>query len=142
MPRTDQRLVIDASVAVKACLGPTGFSFLTPHGRLLAPHLMWSETTATIQELRWRGDIEPDTARTGLERLLTGPVQPFWSVRLFEEATEIAAQLGWAKTYDAEYVALARLLDAPLVTVDARLQRGAGSLVRILGPMDLPSLQG
>ena len=52
-------------------------------------------------------------------------------------ATAIAVRLGWAKTYDAEYLALAQLLDIRLVTVDARLVRGAGKEARVVGPMDL-----
>ena len=46
-------------------------------------------------------------------------------------------QLGWMKTYDAEYVALARMARCRLFTVDARLRRGAGHVVQIIGPGDL-----
>ncbi len=52
-------------------------------------------------------------------------------------AIELARDLGWAKTYDAEYVALARLLKAPLVTIDGRLARAVGNLVQIIAPADL-----
>jgi len=45
-----------------------------------------------------------------------------------------------AVPYDAEYVALARILAAPLLTRDARLRRGAGHLATIVGPTDLVSL--
>jgi hypothetical protein len=44
------------------------------------------------------------------------------------EAWRIADALGWAKTYDAEYVATARLLGCRMVTLDARLRRGADRL--------------
>jgi integrase len=37
-------------------------------------------------------------------------------------------EFGWAKTYGANYVALARLLDCRLVTLDARLRRGTARL--------------
>jgi len=45
--------------------------------------------------------------------------------------------LGWAKTYDAEYVALARTLECSLLTTDRRLQRGAERIVDTVGPSDL-----
>lgn len=44
---------------------------------------------------------------------------------LYATAVEIAEELGWAKTYDAEYLALARLRGGKVVTTDVRLLRGA-----------------
>lgn len=49
----------------------------------------------------------------------------------------MALSLGWAKTYDAEYVALARLSHEPLLTIDARLARRVGDLVEVRTPADL-----
>jgi hypothetical protein len=46
-------------------------------------------------------------------------------------------ELGWAKTYDANYVALARILDCRLVTLDARLRRGTARLGFVIGPTEL-----
>ena len=137
MPATEARLAIDASVAVRACLGASGFELLTPHGQLVAPHLLWSEVTSALRELAWRHEIDAATARTALERLLAGPVEAVAHPELQRTATAVAARLGWAKTYDAEYVALAQLLDIRLVTLDARLARGAGKEARVMGPMDL-----
>ncbi len=57
--------------------------------------------------------------------------------RLAAEAWSIADELGWAKTYDAEYVALASLLGCRLVTVDGRLRRGADRLGFVVGPTEL-----
>lgn len=57
--------------------------------------------------------------------------------RLHERAWTLADELGWAKTYDAEYVALAQILDIPLLTVDGRLARGVAHLVPVVGPADL-----
>jgi predicted nucleic acid-binding protein len=45
--------------------------------------------------------------------------------------------MGWAKTYDAQYVALARLLDCKLVTLDERLIRGIERLDIAVRPRDL-----
>jgi predicted nucleic acid-binding protein len=54
-----------------------------------------------------------------------------------DAAWRLAEDLGWAKTYDAEYVALAQRLDSPLASIDARLRRGAGHVVRVRGPSEL-----
>jgi len=53
------------------------------------------------------------------------------------EAWRIADELGWAKTYDAEFVALAALLDCQLVTLDLRLRRGAAGLGFVVTPTEL-----
>jgi predicted nucleic acid-binding protein len=46
-------------------------------------------------------------------------------------------RLGWASTYDAEYVALAKISDCRLVTVDGRLRRGADRLGFVVTPSEL-----
>ncbi len=57
--------------------------------------------------------------------------------RLHERAWTLADELGWAKTYDAEYVALALILDIPLLTLDGRLARGVEHLVPVVGPAEI-----
>jgi predicted nucleic acid-binding protein len=137
VPPTERTLVVDASVVVSACLGRAAFEPLVGHGRLLAPCVLWSETASALRELQHRGDIDEETAAQGLERLLGAPIERYAGDDLQREATAIAKALGWAKTYDAEYVALARIIGAPLVTIDGRLVRRAGGLARILGPTEL-----
>lgn len=56
--------------------------------------------------------------------MLAAPVQRHEPDELAREAWKVADELGWAKTYDANYVALARLLSCKLVTLDARMRRG------------------
>ena len=56
---------------------------------------------------------------------------------LLARAWRIAASLGWAKTCDAEYVALAEIPAIPSPSLDARLARGAGHLVEIVTPVDI-----
>jgi predicted nucleic acid-binding protein len=120
-------LVVDASVAVPACLSSAGFSVLRDDD-LAAPALLWSECVSVLHELRWRREITGDDADAARDALENGSVRPVEPPDLRDEAWRIADQLGWAKTYDAEYVAAARLLGCRMVTLDARLRRGADRL--------------
>ena len=85
----------------------------------------------------WRGAISEAAGANALTSLLAAPMERSWPEGLHATASDIATELGWAKTYDAEYLALASLLSLPLLTLDARLQRGGGAVVEILGPGDL-----
>jgi predicted nucleic acid-binding protein len=120
-------LVVDASVAVPACLSRAGFAVLRDDD-LVAPALLWSECLSVLHELRWRGEITSDDADAARQALNTSPMRPADHPELRDEAWRLADVLGWAKTYDAEYVAMARLLGCRLVTLDARLRRGADRL--------------
>lgn len=115
-------LAIDAAFAVNACLNPAGFPRIGQ--TLVAPPLMWSEARATLHRMAWHGRVERSAAAEAHERLLAAPVQRHDPDGLGEEAWRLADEFGWARTYDAEYVALARLLECRLVTADARLRRG------------------
>jgi predicted nucleic acid-binding protein len=129
-------LVIDASVAFAACAAPDGFDEFRDE-QLAAPPLMWSEARSAIHELAWRGQIGGQDADATRRRLERCPVDRRMPRNLGEEAWRVADELGWAKTYDAEYVALARLLRCRLVTLDARLRRGADRLGFVVGPAEL-----
>jgi predicted nucleic acid-binding protein len=129
-------LVVDAAVVVTACLSKAGLKAL---GReeLVAPHLMWSEASSVMHELRWRKEISGELAVIGLERLARAEVSPRRPKGLIDEAWRIADRLGWAKTYDAEYLALARLSRCRLLTTDAKLKASASNIVEVIGPSEL-----
>ena len=129
-------LVIDASVALPACTSPDGFSFFGDE-QLVAPSLLWSEGRSALHEALWRREIPTEEARTALETLEAAPIRPRSHRRLGITAWQFADELGWAKTYDAEYLALARLLRCQLVTLDARLHREAARLGFVITPGDL-----
>ena len=128
-------LVVDAAVVITACLSETGLKAL---GReeLVAPHLMWSEASSALHELRWRKEISGELANIALKRLSVAAVSPRRPKGLIEEAWRIADRLGWAKTYDAEYLALARILKCRLLTTDAKLKAGGSSVVGVIGPAE------
>jgi predicted nucleic acid-binding protein len=94
-------------------------------GELVAPELMWSEATSVLHEAAWRGRLGVDEAREAVRLLAAAPIAARRPRALRSRAWELADQLGWAKTYDAEYCALADLLSCRLVTTDRRL-RAAG----------------
>lgn len=129
-------LVVDAAVVATACLSEAGLEPLARE-QVVAPYLMWSEASSVLHELRWRKEISSDLASTALERLMDAGISPRRPKGLTEEAWRIADRLGWAKTYDAEYLALARLLRCRLMTTDAKLKAAGGKLVGVIGPTEL-----
>lgn len=129
-------IVLDASVALDAILSANGIDDLAPQ-ELISPPLMWSEVTSSLREAVWRRLLSKDAGLEALDRLSRSPIKRTNPRNLHAEAWSVAEQLGWAKTYDAEYVALARLSNCRLVTRDARLKRAAGHLVEIVDPIAL-----
>jgi len=129
-------LVLDANVVLPACGATNGFERFGDH-ELVAPPLMWSEARSALREAAWRGEVPGQVAGQLLERLEDGPVEARPHRRLGREAWRLASELGWAKTYDAEYVALAILLGCRLVTLDGRLRHRTGHLGVVIGPDEL-----
>ncbi len=130
------KLVVDASVAVAASATPVGFARFRRQ-ELVAPPLLWIEAVSALHAAMWRGELRREQAQPMLHRVLNAPIERVETKPLAQGAWEVADELGWAKTYDANYVALARILGCRLVTLDARLRRGATRLGFVVGPMEL-----
>lgn len=130
------RLVIDASVAIAASHNPLGFARFKTH-ELVAPPLMLIEATSVLHEMAWRNELAPVRAELMRERVLEADISIRAPAKLHRATWDLADEMGWAKTYDAQYVALARLLDCKLVTVDERLRRGIERLDLTVRPQDL-----
>jgi len=131
------RIVVDANVIVQACIEQNGLGRLRNH-ELTAPPIMASETVSTLRELAFRGELTAELAKVAMDRFQAMQFETLAPERLWSTAWNVAESLGSAKTYDAEYVALAQITDCALVTLDARLARGAARVVRVLGVAELP----
>lgn len=136
------RVVLDASAALRIASSSAGFDAVVGIA-FVAPPLFWSETLSGLHQQRYRDQVSDELADHALWALDSAPIERLDPPDLRRQAWHVADQLGWAKTYDAEYVALAQLLDIPVLTRDRRLERGGASrLIRLLGPMDLMALTG
>jgi predicted nucleic acid-binding protein len=94
----------------------------------MAPPLLWPEVRSVLHVARWRGLLTDADAQRSLEIFERSPIRERKHRRLATHAWAVADELGWMKTYDAEYLALASLTDAPLASRDRRMTRGAARL--------------
>ncbi len=120
------RFVVDASAMIQ--LVRTGVEVSAEH-ELLAPTLMRSQTLSGLHEAVVRGDVRADVARERLARIGRMPIRLLGDAVLRRRAWELADRLGWASTYDAEYVALTQLQADAFVTLDADLARSVQGIV-------------
>lgn len=133
------QLVIDASAALYLALAATPTK-LDPFD-LVAPDLFLSERTSSLVSGAFRAGVPQAALIAAFERLEDLPVRIVASDRAHRLASvELARSLGWAKTYDAEYVVVAQRLGCPMLTTDERLVRGAGHLIEMLDPRTLQPL--
>jgi predicted nucleic acid-binding protein len=129
-------LVIDANVARAACGGDdNGFAVLGDE--LASVPLMWSEARASLHLQVSKCEIGREDGDIIRDRLENCPVDRVDPPDLGAEAWRLAEEFGWGRTYDVEYVALAKLLGCRLVTLDARLRRGADRLGLVVTPAEL-----
>ena len=105
--------------------------------KLLAPTLLRSQTLSALHEAVRRGNLPADVARERLARIGRMPIRLLGDAVLRRRAWEIADQLGWASTYDAEYVALTQLQADAFVTLDAKLAHSVEGIVTIASIADL-----
>jgi len=97
--------------------------------QLLAPVLLAPRSLSTLHEAVHRGELSADDARERLARVNRMPIRLLGDAVLRRKAWDISEQLGWAGTYDAEYVALTHLQADALITLDAELARRVEGIV-------------
>lgn len=120
-------LVLDANVALAAAARGSDFERLGDD-ELVGPPLLWPEARSALHVARVRGIVSEELAQRSLAALESGQIRERRHRRLGQETWRIADELGWLKTYDAEYLALVSLTGAALATLDRRMQRAAERL--------------
>lgn len=127
-------LVIDASVVVAALVdsGAGGqWSERQLTNTLAAPHLVMVEVTNILRKAMLKGELSTEAGSAAYADLLALPIELFpfdlVSARVWELRDNLTA-------YDATYVALAELFEAPLATLDNRLVNATGPRCQFVAP--------
>lgn len=122
------RFVVDAG----ALLHLAGEEFEGPGDHeLLAPTLIRSQVLSGLHEAVHRGELTADDALDRLDRIARIPIRLLGDAVLRRRAWKLADQLGWASTYDAEYLALTQLQGDAFITLDEDLARKAELVVTL-----------
>lgn len=127
--------VADASALVALLadagdLGEWARGTLAAHD-IAAPHLALFETANVLRRHARRGLLSEDQAALAHTELVTLPIELWPYEQVARRAWQLRAN---ASVYDAAYLALAELLDAPLVTLDRGLTRVPGTRCDVLTP--------
>ncbi len=93
--------------------------------RLVAPPLLFSESTSVLRRYVHGGVLLHDEAAAALSDLLALPLATVHQPLVYFRALEFARLLGHAKAYDVQYVAVADVQRATLVTADSGMYHGA-----------------
>ena len=120
------RFVVDAGVVLY--LAAEGIE-VAAEPKLLAPTLLRSQTLSALHEAVQRGELPADVASDRLARIGRMPIRLLGDGVLRRRAWELADQLGWASTYNAEYIALTQLQADAFITQDAELARRVEGIV-------------
>jgi predicted nucleic acid-binding protein len=120
------RFVVDTSAVLH--LASEQVEVAAAH-ELLAPTLLRSQTLSALHEAVQRGEIPADVARDRLSRIGRMRIRLLGDAVLRRRAWELADRLGWASTYDAEYIALTQLQADAFVTLNAKLARSVEGIV-------------
>ena len=95
---------------------------------LHAPHLIDIEVTQTLRRLAILKEITAARGKHALEDHVALNIKRAEHKDLLERVWTLRDSI---TAYDAAYVVLAEILDAPLITCDARLARSHGHKARI-----------
>jgi len=120
------RFVVDAGAVLRIV---TEAIEVSGRHELLAPTLLRSQVLSMLHEAVARGEIPAKEALARHARVRRLPIRLLGDAVLQRRAWDLADSLGWASTYDAEYIALTQLQADAFVTTDADLARRTEGVV-------------
>lgn len=126
-------IVVDASAVLEALLRTPAARaveqrLFEPFRTLHAPHLLDVEVAQVVRRYAANGEIDAERGRMALADLTDFPLHRYPHDVLLPRVWDLRNNL---TAYDAMYVALAEVLDAPLLTRDKRLAASPGHHARI-----------
>ncbi|HEX5858971.1 MAG TPA: type II toxin-antitoxin system VapC family toxin [Microbacterium sp.] len=122
------RFAIDAPTAIRMVREGT----VVPDGStLVAPSLLRSEALSLIYRDVRAGELEEAEARTLLDGITTMRIRLLGDRVSRSVAWQLARELDWDDTADAEYVAVAKLQADVFVTADEELARRVADVVEV-----------
>ena len=122
------RFVVDASAVLQ--ISSEGLDDFGSH-KLLAPTLLRSQVLSLLHEAVHKRTLEPDVAVSRLAHIQKMPIRLLGDAVLQRRAWRIADELRWAKTYEAEYIALTQLQADAFITMDLELASKVAGLVAV-----------
>lgn len=128
-------IVLDSSAVIAALLddGPEGrwAEVLLADGALHAPELMQFEAANVLRRVAATETVSSEIATLAHRNLVSLPLV----LVSYEAIADRVWQLGHNLTsFDAAYIAVAELIDAPLATLDRRLAAAPGPRCEFLVP--------
>src|SRR5690242_3269937 len=120
------RFVVDSGATLQLASSSIEVS---PEHKLHAPTLWRSETLSALYEAVRRGELSADVAREQLAFIGRMKIRLLGDAVLRRRAWELAQQLDFPTTYQAEYIALAQLQKCTLVSTDGQLLKRARDVV-------------
>jgi predicted nucleic acid-binding protein len=122
-------IVLDASAVVAVLVGPGPVAervrekIESPGESLHVPHVMDLEVLHALRRQALGGALSPERSAEALRDLANILFVRYPHISLVDRIWELRNNL---TAYDAAYVSLAEALDAPLITMDAKLAQAPG----------------
>ncbi len=121
-------IVLDASAVLELLLNTEGGALVSeriadPAESLHAPHLLAVEVTQVLRRYVATQSITSELARAALDDLTALDIDRYAHEPFLDRVWELRDNL---TAYDAVYLALAEVLECPLLTFDSRLAASPG----------------